>query len=128
MGVATTVRRTSPLGRALRSYARATDRVSEALGWLAKWIVPICVVVGFVNVLLRYVGRFQNRSLTSNRYIELQWMLFGALFLLVLPYILKHAINVRVDFLQARFSRDVDAGNAADPSGPTVGVEGTPTA
>ena len=67
--------------------------------------MPVCVLVGFTNVLLRYIGRFQNRALTSNRYIELQWMLFGAIFLLVLPYVLKHSINVRVDFLYTRFSR-----------------------
>jgi len=93
-----------PVGRVLRRYAQAADGLTEGLGWVAKWLVPACVTVGFVNVLLRYIGRFQNRSLTSNRWVELQWMLFGAIFLLVLPYVLKHAINVRVDFLQARFS------------------------
>jgi TRAP-type mannitol/chloroaromatic compound transport system permease small subunit len=75
------------------------------LGWLAKWLVPVCVMVAFVNVVLRYVGRIQGRALTSNRFVELQWMLFGAIFLLVLPYILKHNINVRVDVLSQHFSR-----------------------
>ena len=60
--------------------------------------MPIVVVVGFVNVLLRYIGRWQHKALTSNRYVELQWMLFGAIFLLAFPYVLKHGINVRVDF------------------------------
>ena len=109
MGATATTPRVGPVGRVLRAYSRTMDRVTDALGWLAKWIVPILVVVGFLNVLLRYIGRFQNRSLTSNRYIELQWMLFGTIFLLILPYVLKHAINVRVDFLQARFSRKVQA-------------------
>jgi TRAP-type mannitol/chloroaromatic compound transport system permease small subunit len=67
------------------------------------------VAVGFVNVLLRYVGRYQNRQLASNRYIELQWMLFGAIFLLVLPYVLKHGINIRVDIFHSRFPRKVQA-------------------
>jgi len=109
MGVDAGERQVGALGRIFLAYSRAMDRVTEGLGWLAKWLVPICVVVGFANVLLRYIGRFQNRSLTSNRYIELQWMLFGAIFLLVLPYVLKHAINVRVDFLQSRFSRRMQA-------------------
>ena len=60
--------------------------------------MPVCVAVGFVNVLLRYIGRYQHRALTSNRYIEGQWMFFGAIFLLAFPYILKHNVNVRVDF------------------------------
>ena len=105
MGVAAPARHVGPVGRVLLAFSRAMDRVSDALGWVAKWLVPACVSVGFVNVLLRYIGRFQNRSLSSNRYVELQWMLFGAIFLLVLPYILKHAINVRVDFLFSKYSR-----------------------
>jgi TRAP-type mannitol/chloroaromatic compound transport system permease small subunit len=104
-GVAGNDRRVGPFGRILLGYTRIVDALSDGLGWLAKWLVPVCVLVGFTNVLLRYIGRFQNRALTSNRYIELQWMLFGAIFLLVLPYILKHAINVRVDFLYTRFTR-----------------------
>lgn len=96
-------------GRIVLRYARITDGLTEGLGWIAKWLVPACVAVGFVNVLLRYIGRFQNRALASNRYIELQWMLFGGIFLLVLPYVLKHAINVRVDFLQSRFPPKVQA-------------------
>lgn len=109
-----------PVGRAFVAYARAVDAVTEGLGWLATWLVPVCVVVGFGNVLLRYIGRFQNRALTSNRYVELQWMIFGAIFLLGLPYILKHAINVRVDFLQSRFSPRTRA--AIDFVGHLVGL------
>ena len=52
---------------------------------MAKWLVPVCVPVAFVNVVLRYIGRWQGRALTSNRYVELQWMLFGAIFLLAFP-------------------------------------------
>jgi TRAP-type mannitol/chloroaromatic compound transport system permease small subunit len=93
------------VGRVLVHYQRVVDELAEGLGWVAKWLVPTCVMVGFVNVLLRYIGRYANRSLTSNRYIELQWMLFGAIFLVAFPYVLKHGINVRVDFVFQRFSR-----------------------
>ena len=96
-------------GRLLLAYQRTVDALSEGLGWVAKWLVPVVVVVGFVNVVLRYVGRWQHRALTSNRYIELQWMLFGTIFLLAFPYVLKHGINVRVDFIYQRFSRKVQA-------------------
>lgn len=94
-----------PVGRALLVYQRGADRVSEGLGWLAKWLIPACVAVGFTNVLLRYIGRWQGRTLTSNRWVEAQWMLFGAIFLLAFPYILKHNVNVRVDFWFQNFSR-----------------------
>lgn len=98
-------REVGPAGRALLRYQRLADRMSEGMGWLAKWLVPACVMVGFINVVLRYVGRYQHRSLTSNAYLEAQWMLFGAIFLLSFPYILKHNVNVRVDFWFQRFSR-----------------------
>ncbi len=91
--------------RALFGFGRLIDRLSEGLGWLAKWLVPVCVTVAVVNVALRYLGRFQGRALASNRYVELQWMLFGAIVLLVLPYILKHNINVRVDVFSQHFSK-----------------------
>lgn len=94
-----------PVGRALLVYQRGVDRLSEGVGWLAKWLIPACVVVGFTNVLLRYIGRWQGRTLTSNRWVEAQWMLFGAIFLLAFPYILKHNVNVRVDFWFQNFSR-----------------------
>lgn len=109
IALAAIVERGGPLGRLLAGYRQAADTMSEGLGWISKWLVPICVAVGFTNVLLRYLGRFQNRALTSNRYIELQWMLFGAIFLTAFPYVLKHGINVRVDFLFQGFRPKVKA-------------------
>lgn len=104
-GVVQGERKVGPFGRVLLTYQRAVDALTEGLGWLAKWLVPVCVTVAFVNVVLRYIGKYQNRALTSNRYIEAQWMLFGAIFLLAFPYILKHNVNVRVDFWFQKFSR-----------------------
>ena len=109
VGLAKGEREVGPVGRVLFGFQHLVDRVSEGLGWLSKWLVPVCVTVAFVNVVLRYLGRFQGRALTSNRYLEAQWMLFGAIFLLALPYILKHNVNVRVDFFAQRFSKKLQA-------------------
>jgi TRAP-type mannitol/chloroaromatic compound transport system permease small subunit len=57
------------------------------------------VVIGFFNVVARYFGRFVGLNLSSNAYIELQWYLFSLIFFLGFSYILKHNVNVRVDFL-----------------------------
>jgi TRAP-type mannitol/chloroaromatic compound transport system permease small subunit len=62
------------------------------------WIVIPTVAVGFVNVVLRYIGRATETRLTTNAIIELQWYMYSLIFLLGFPYILKHQINVRVDF------------------------------
>lgn len=84
--------------RPLLTYQRAADRVSEAAGSLSKYLVILVVGVGFVNAVLRYVGKIFGHQLTSNRYLELQWYLYAMLFLIAFGYILKNGINVRVDF------------------------------
>ncbi len=91
--------------RPLLWYQRAADRLTEVVGAVPKYLAVAVIVIGFLNALLRYIGRFAGRQLASNRYIELQWYLYAALFLLAFAYILKHGINVRVDFWFADRSR-----------------------
>ncbi len=89
------------LNRAWRlafAYERWADGFAEVTGWISKWMVIPTVVMGFVNVLLRYIGRFVGVRLTNNGLIEAQWYLYSLIFLFGFAYILKHQINVRVDF------------------------------
>lgn len=86
-------------------YVRRMDRISEFFGAVAKYLVILVVIVGFLNVVLRYVGRATEQRLTSNVFIELQWNLYGTIFLLGFAYILKNQINVRVDFWYAEWPR-----------------------
>src|SRR5687768_905582 len=79
------------------------DRFTELFGKLANLLVTILIVIGFSNVIFRYAGRFVGRRLTSNAIIETQWYLFAILFLVGFAYILKHNVNVRVDFLYAKW-------------------------
>lgn len=90
--------------RPLLGYQRGVDRLSEWVGKVSQYLVVLVVAVGFVNAVLRYAGRFAGRQLTSNRWFELQWYLFAAIFLLAFSYILKNGINVRVDFWYANRS------------------------
>lgn len=87
-----------PLMRSARVYQRAMDRVTDWLGNISPYLVLVLVVIGVGNVILRYVGELVGRRLTTSEVIEAQWYTYGLLFLLVLPYVLKHQINVRVDF------------------------------
>ncbi|HEX6298878.1 MAG TPA: TRAP transporter small permease subunit [Acidimicrobiia bacterium] len=87
-----------PVFRFLLAYQRGADRFSEMTGKLAKWIVFPTVLVGFVNVILRYSGQIIGRRMTSNAIIELQLYMYAAIFLVGFAYVLKHHINVRVDF------------------------------
>ncbi|HEY7584074.1 MAG TPA: TRAP transporter small permease subunit [Acidimicrobiia bacterium] len=87
-----------PLLRAAQGFQRAMDRFSEWLGIAALYLVPVLVLIGFGNVILRYVGELVGARLTTNEVIEAQWYVYGLIFLFALPYVLKHQINVRVDF------------------------------
>lgn len=89
---------TGAVFRLLLAYQRWADRFSELTGKLAAWIVIPTVIVGFVNVILRYTGQNIGRRLTNNAIIETQLWLYAAIFLVGFGYVLKHQINVRVDF------------------------------
>lgn len=88
-----------------RWYLSGVERMTDALGAVSMYLVILVVVVGFVNVVLRYLGRFTEQRLVSNRFIETQWYLFGIIFLLGFAYVLKHQINVRVDFWFANWPK-----------------------
>lgn len=84
--------------RAAISYQGWADRFAEITGKIAQWMVIPTVAVGFVNVVLRYTGQFLEQRLTNNAILELQWYMYSTIFLFGFAYVLKHQINVRVDF------------------------------
>lgn len=85
------------MGGAL-ALQRGIDRLA---GWLqtVAWVAVLAtLVVGVVNVVLRYVGSLIGRSLTTNGLVEAQYYLYSVIFLLGFAYVLRDQINVRVDF------------------------------
>lgn len=89
--------------RLLLKFAAGIDAINEFFGAISNYLVILVVIVGFYNVAARFIGRYIGVTLASNTYIELQWYLFSIIFFLGFGYILKHGVNVRVDFLYARF-------------------------
>lgn len=87
-----------PLMRAAFTYQKGADRFAEWTGAVSQYIVLVTVAVGVTNVVLRYTGEITGRRLTNNGMIEAQWYLYSLIFLFGFAYILKHQINVRVDF------------------------------
>jgi TRAP-type mannitol/chloroaromatic compound transport system permease small subunit len=92
--------------RILARYVHFVDSMTEWFGKVSMYIVMLTVFVGFANVVLRYLGRFVGVRLTSNLVIELQWYLYSLIFFFGFAYILKHGINVRVDFWYANQSKE----------------------
>ena len=85
-------------------FSRTIDALTNKLGHASAFCVMLTIAVGFYNVIARYLGRFLEVKLTSNLFIELQWYLFSLTFLLGFSYVLKHGLNVRVDFLYTNWS------------------------
>lgn len=88
----------------LLKVSKIIDALTEGIGKLSNWLVLLVIMIGFYNVLGRYIGRFIGVKLASNSFIELQWYIFSLIFFLGFSYILKHDVNVRVDFLYAKWN------------------------
>ncbi len=84
--------------RLSRGIDRLTARVSRAAAWLAL----VMVLIGAFNAVARYLGRGLGWNLSSNLYLEAQWYLFSALFLLAAAHALAEGRHVRVDVLYSR--------------------------
>ena len=93
----------------LLKFSRIVDAYTDRLGQASAVCVMLTIAIGFYNVIARYLGRFIGVKLTSNLFIELQWYLFSLTFLLGFSYVLKHGLNVRVDFLYTSWSAKTKA-------------------
>lgn len=81
------------MGRLLR-FSRAVDRFNTRVGSVVAWAILIAVVVSAVNAIIRKV-----LNTSSNSWLELQWILFGAVFLLCAPWTLLSNEHIRIDIV-----------------------------
>jgi TRAP-type mannitol/chloroaromatic compound transport system permease small subunit len=80
--------------------ARAIDALSDGIGRIVLWLVLIVALVSAGNAVVRYA-----LHTSSNAWLEMQWYLFGAIFLLCAGYTLRHDEHIRIDVVASRFSR-----------------------
>jgi TRAP-type mannitol/chloroaromatic compound transport system permease small subunit len=90
--------------RALLAFSRGVDRLNERVGGAVAWLTLAMILIGAYNAVVRYLGRYIGRDLSSNTYVELQWYLFSLVFLLGGAWTLKHGGHVRVDVVYGRLS------------------------
>ncbi|WP_028354337.1 TRAP transporter small permease subunit, partial [Bordetella petrii] len=86
--------------KALLAISRAIDALNLRVGRAVTWITLLVVLVSAGNALVRKV--FET---SSNAWLELQWYMFGAMFLLTAGYTLLKNEHVRVDILSSRLSK-----------------------
>jgi TRAP-type mannitol/chloroaromatic compound transport system permease small subunit len=75
------------------------DALNERAGRIVAWLVLAAVLVSAGNASVRYAF-----NLSSNAWLEIQWYLFSAVFLLGAGYALRRNAHVRVDVLAGRLS------------------------
>ena len=80
--------------RALLPASRAIDALNTRIGRWLSWLIFAAVVVSAVNATVRKVF-----DLSSNAWLELQWVLFSAVFLLCSPWTLLSNEHIRIDIV-----------------------------
>jgi TRAP-type mannitol/chloroaromatic compound transport system permease small subunit len=85
--------------RLLLKFADGIDALSEWVGQWLKWLVLFSSLISAGNALVRYA-----LHTSSNAWLEIQWYMFGAMFLLAAGYALKHEEHVRVDVFFSRMT------------------------
>lgn len=83
----------------LLKLSRAIDALNENVGKAAIWLVLVVTLISAVNAFVRYAFNY-----SSNGFLEIQWYLFSAIFLLCAGYALKRNAHVRIDVVSSRFS------------------------
>ena len=84
----------------LLSLSKYIDALNEKIGLGISWALLLAVLICSGNAIVRYTF-----NTSSNAWLEIQWYLFGAIFLLAASYTLRRNEHVRIDVIVGRFSK-----------------------
>ena len=84
----------------LLAFSRGIDALTVRLGKITAWAIVVAIVVSAANAIIRKVF-----GTSSNAWLELQWYLFGAVFMLCAAWTLKDNEHIRIDIVVSRFSK-----------------------
>ena len=85
---------------ALLSLSKGIDSISEWIGRWVAWLVLFAVLISAANASMR-----KAFNMSSNGFLEIQWYLFAAVFLLASGYTLMRQEHVKIDVISGRFSK-----------------------
>ncbi len=84
----------------LLALSRGIDRVTTLIGRSVAWLILLAVVISATNAIIR-----KAFSMSSNAWLEAQWYLFGAAFMLAAAWTLLENEHIRIDVIYGRWSR-----------------------
>ena len=88
--------------QALLKISKAVDWLNSQIGKHVIWLILASTVISAVNAAVR-----KAFNVSSNAYLEVQWYLFAASFLLASAYTLLNGEHVKIDVIYSRWSKRV---------------------
>jgi TRAP-type mannitol/chloroaromatic compound transport system permease small subunit len=89
---------------ALLKLSRLIDSINEWIGKLVMWLILGAVLISAGNAIMR-----KAFNVGSNAYLEIQWYLFSAVFMLGVGYVMLKNAHVRIDFISSKLSSRTNA-------------------
>ena len=86
--------------RALLKLSQAVDALNTWVGKWVLWLILGSTVISGINAVVR-----KAFNTSSNAYLEVQWYLFAAAFMLAAGYTLLNGEHVKIDVIYSRLSR-----------------------
>jgi TRAP-type mannitol/chloroaromatic compound transport system permease small subunit len=86
--------------RALLAVSRWIDAATRTIGQSVAWLIVVAALISGGNALIRKIF-----DVSSNTWLELQWWLFAAVFLLAAPWTLALNEHIRIDIVNERLPR-----------------------
>jgi TRAP-type mannitol/chloroaromatic compound transport system permease small subunit len=87
---------------ALLAVSRIIDSINLRLGKWVSWLILIVVIISAANAISR-----KTLGLSSNAWLELQWIMFSVIFMVCSPWTLMSNEHIRIDIVNTMFSKRV---------------------
>jgi TRAP-type mannitol/chloroaromatic compound transport system permease small subunit len=88
--------------QALLGVSRAIDALTGWIGRIAAWAIVAAILISAANAIVR-----KAFDLSSNAWLELQWLLFGAVFMLCASWAFAANEHIRIDIVSQLLPRRV---------------------
>jgi TRAP-type mannitol/chloroaromatic compound transport system permease small subunit len=85
---------------AMLKVSQLIDGLNERIGRNLMWLVLFAVLISAVNAVVR-----KAFDMSSNAFLEIQWYLFAAVFMLGSAYTMLRQGHVKIDVIVGRFSK-----------------------
>ncbi|HEY1364922.1 MAG TPA: TRAP transporter small permease subunit [Xanthobacteraceae bacterium] len=86
----------------LLKLSRVIDAMNLKIGKVVSWLILVVVIISATNATIRKLF-----DMSSNAWLELQWVLFGVIFLLCSPWTLLANEHIRIDIVNGMLPKRV---------------------